>query len=99
MNLKRRHLNESQRAMVSSKVANLAVGRPPGNSANLQNISQEKAAVMLNVSPRSVADAKKVQEKATPEVIREDDGPGGGCQNSRQQKNMGVYLGVSVNFS
>jgi Domain of unknown function DUF29 len=39
-------------------------------SANLQKVSQSKAAKLLNVSPRSVADAKKVIERGTPELAR-----------------------------
>ena len=60
----RRHLSESQRAMVAAKLANLSVGdnrgahREQEGSANLQTltgVSQSEAASLLNVSPRSVA--------------------------------------------
>ncbi len=68
-NLERRHLDESQRAMVAAKVANMPEGRPP-NSANLHSlVSLASAAEKLNVSRRSVADATKVQDKAAPEII------------------------------
>lgn len=68
-NLHRRHLDESQRAMVAARLANLSrPGRPKNNSANLQNISQAEAAALLNVSTRTVADAAKVRDCATPEL-------------------------------
>jgi hypothetical protein len=65
----RRHLNESQRALVASRIANLARGG--SHSANLPNgVSQEHAAKMLGVSTRSVTSAKAVLEKGVPELVR-----------------------------
>lgn len=62
LNLHRRHLNESQRAMVAACLANMNVGR---NSANLPNkTSQDDSAAMLHVSTRSVRSAKKFNPKA-----------------------------------
>jgi hypothetical protein len=53
----------------AGKLANMNVGKPSNsNSANLPNISQTDAAELLNVSDRSVRTAKKVQEKAVPEL-------------------------------
>lgn len=72
LNLKRRHLNESQRGMVAAKLANMSVGRNwENNSANLQNknVSQTQAAELLNVGTRTVASAKKVEEKGSPELV------------------------------
>ncbi len=70
-NLKRRHLSESQRAMVAAEIATLDQGRP-GKPANLPDsapaMSQGKAAEMLNVSERLVRDAKTVKNQATPEI-------------------------------
>src|SRR5690606_27185151 len=70
LNLHRRHLNASQRAMVAAKLANMAVGRP-GNPANLPDIqvSQTDAAEQLNVGERSVRDARQVQQHGTPDMI------------------------------
>lgn len=68
-NVHRRHLNESQRAMIAAEIANLAP-KQKASSANLPNtpVTQSDAAKLLNVSTRSVTDAKKVQQKATEEV-------------------------------
>ena len=77
VNLRRRHLNESQRAMVAAKIANLPAHRPTATdkSANLPTfeaaasaVSQADAAQMLNVSERSVRAAKVVQADAAPEL-------------------------------
>jgi hypothetical protein len=70
-NLKRRHLNERQRAMIAAKIANMVVGGRETNSANLRNcpaISQAAAAIMLNVSERSVTNAATVRDRAEPEL-------------------------------
>jgi hypothetical protein len=53
MNLHRRHLNESQRAMIAKRLANMTVGgnRHSDHCANLRNgPSQDQAAEMLHVS-------------------------------------------------
>lgn len=72
LNLHRRHLNESQRAMVAAKLANMAQGERTDiePSANLQKVSQSDAAKLLNVSTRTVAAAAKVKEEASPEVVK-----------------------------
>lgn len=69
-NLKRRHLSESQRGIIAASLANMPSHRP-NKSANLQSnqVSQTTAAEMLNVSPRTVASAKKIQEEAIPEIV------------------------------
>src|ERR1700737_3180745 len=71
-NLMRRHLDESQRAMVAANVANMQHGgERTGQDANLQvaPVSRVAAAAMLNVSERSVASAAAVRDKATPEIV------------------------------
>lgn len=69
-NLKRRHLNESQRAMVAARLANMRQGERTDlePSAKSRKVDQASAATRLNVSPRLVQSAKAVQEKATPEI-------------------------------
>ena len=66
-NLHRRHLSESQRAVIASRLANMQRGgdRPSENDSNFDsanlpigNFSQPEAAEMLNVSPRTVATIK-----------------------------------------
>jgi ParB-like chromosome segregation protein Spo0J len=71
LNLHRRHLNESQRALVASRLANMRQGERTDTepSANLQKVSQATAAEMLNVSTRSVAAAAKVDEEGAPELV------------------------------
>jgi hypothetical protein len=74
-NLRRRHLNESQRALVASKLATLSHGgdRRSDQVAKLQ-FEIPKAAVaaaMLNVSERLLASAVVVRKYGTPELIRE----------------------------
>jgi len=73
LNLKRRHLSESQRAMVASRIANLKDGQT-ARSANWRTsepaVSQPDAARMLNVSERSVQRAEKIERDAIPEVTK-----------------------------
>lgn len=68
-NLTRRHLDESQRAMVAADLATMTVGRPAaGNTANLRNLSVADAAAALSVSERSVTTAKTVRQTADPAI-------------------------------
>jgi N6-adenosine-specific RNA methylase IME4 len=62
-NLRRRHLNPSQRAMVAAGIANMRQGERTDlgePSANLQKVSLEQAAEDAQVSPRSAATAREV---------------------------------------
>ncbi len=71
LNLARRHLNETQRAVVAARLANMGVGRPAAdNPANLQNISRGRAADLLHVSERSVASAAAVMKTGVAELQR-----------------------------
>jgi len=76
-NLTRRHLNEVQRASVAAKLANMPLGGAIYRSANLQTenkpLSQTQAAEMLNVSPRSVATAKKIQATGDESLVAKVD--------------------------
>jgi hypothetical protein len=69
-NLIRRHLDESQRAMVAAKLATLTHG---GDRANLplEVPTQAQAADLLNVSERSVRDARKVLDHGTPDQVQD----------------------------
>ena len=67
LNLRRRHLDESQRAMVADRVATMGEGRPK-STAEISAVSQTAAAEMLNVSRESVVMARKVQEKGSAEL-------------------------------
>ncbi len=68
LNLHRRHLSESQRAMVAAKLANLDNGQrasPIGEGA----VTQQSAADMLNVGKRTVERAREVIEGGAPELV------------------------------
>lgn len=73
-NLNRRHLNESQRALVAERLANIELGANQHTmkegSANSPILSQDAAAKKLNVSPRSIRTAKAMKQTAAPEVIK-----------------------------
>ncbi len=66
LNLHRRHLSESQRAMVAAKLTTIDASGEP--SQICETLSQPNAAKLLNVSPRLVFGAKKVLEKGVPEL-------------------------------
>jgi ParB family chromosome partitioning protein len=76
LNLKRRHLDATQRSAVAAELANMPQGNPTGNNqyerkdANLHvsSVTREEAATLLNVSPRSVATASKVKDES-PEIF------------------------------
>ena len=67
MNLHRRHLNASQRAMVAAKLANLGVGTNQSTKGSGPSI--EEAAKLLNVGHASVERAKIVLAKGDPSLI------------------------------
>lgn len=69
MNLHRRHLTESQRAMVAAKLANMKGGRPSKETVQICTVSLEQAADMLSVGRTSVSNAKKVLEHGSKEII------------------------------
>lgn len=69
LNLRRRHLSESQRGMVAAKLAKLPVGANQHREASANLPTQPAAAEMLSVSERTVRAARKVQEVGSPELI------------------------------
>ena len=77
LNLRRRHLDESQRAMIAARLANLAHGgdrtkSPIGDllvDAPIAPVSQADAAELLNVGKRSVERAREVLDEGAPELV------------------------------
>lgn len=72
LNLKRRHLNDAQRAMVAAKLAKLPHGgnRQPDQAANWRDAPTTiEAARLLNVPPRSVERARAVQDDGAPALV------------------------------
>ncbi len=75
LNLKRRHLDGSQRAMIAASLANLEHGQRADHAARDANlhvspVTRDQAAEMLQVSPRSVATAAKIEREAPQEVTQ-----------------------------
>ncbi|MGR3290347.1 MAG: Spo0J and IME4 domain-containing protein, partial [Paracoccaceae bacterium] len=68
-NLHRRHLTESQRAMVAAKLAKMELGA--NQHAQICAPSQSEAADMLNVSRRAVQTARKVEQRGAPELVEQ----------------------------
>jgi N6-adenosine-specific RNA methylase IME4 len=65
LNLQRRHLNESQRAMIAARLETMKWGRPQKETTG---ITRAAAAERLNVAPRTVARAAVVEREAAPEL-------------------------------
>jgi len=68
-NLRRRHLNTSQRAMAAAQLADLRQGARTDLASN-DAISQPEAAARLNVSRKSVQRAAQVHERGTKELVQ-----------------------------
>jgi len=64
-NLTRRHLSESQRAMIAAKIATL----PKGSHGPKGPSSTKQVSRMLKTSPMSIKRAKTVRKDGTPELI------------------------------
>lgn len=74
-NVHRRHLTESQRAMVAAKLSNLRAGGTGGRvTSSIEDVALDRrvsladAAKALNVSKTSVERARLVRDHATPDV-------------------------------
>lgn len=68
LNLHRRHLDESQRAMVAGRLATLPKGT--NQHASIEAPTQTQAADLLNVSRPSVQRAREVIEHGAPELMQ-----------------------------
>jgi len=69
-NLHRRHLSVAQRALIAAEMATGQHGGDRGGQAQAEAPpTQREAAAALNVSERSVRQARKVQARADPEVV------------------------------
>jgi N6-adenosine-specific RNA methylase IME4 len=72
-NLSRRHLDESQRAMIAGKISNMKGGENRHTLAapiGASKVSKAEAAKKLNVGAKSVERARKVLDKGTPELVQ-----------------------------
>jgi hypothetical protein len=67
--LSRRNLTPSQRALIVASLPRLAVGKPPVNSANLPNYNADDLAKRAGVSQRTMTSAYKVADNAAPAVF------------------------------
>jgi N6-adenosine-specific RNA methylase IME4 len=67
LNLKRRHMDESQRAMVAARIATMREGRQK-STTEISVVSQAKASDLLKVSPDSIQFARKVLSKGAPRL-------------------------------
>ena len=94
-NLRRRHLNESQRAMIAARVATLRRGEFAGNQHSshspigehqlLPHKDRSQAAKELNISSSSLDRARRLQRDAIPEI-----------QEMVNKGELSVNAGVSI---
>lgn len=68
LNVNRRHLNESQKAMIAAKLATLGQGRPAKNAAQAV-FTQSDVAEKFGISPDTLQRARVVQQRAEPEIV------------------------------
>jgi ParB-like chromosome segregation protein Spo0J len=69
LNLHRRHLDESQRAMVAAKLATMRQGERTDLASNEAKLDQQKAAKMMKVSRSNVQRARKVLDSGNKKLI------------------------------
>jgi len=66
LNLRRRHLDESQRAMVAAKLATLKLG----DNQHSEGLPIGRSSELLNVGERSIARAREVISRGATELVR-----------------------------
>ena len=71
VNLTRRHLDASQRAIIASRLATLQKGVRSDRSIGPSSVTQQEAADSLNVGVAQVKRARKVEDAAAAEVFSE----------------------------
>ena len=72
LNLRRRMLDESQRAMVGARIATLGRGRPSRNGST-ELLTQSQAAKILGVGVATIKRARQVLEQGTDDLIERVD--------------------------
>src|SRR5262245_54550106 len=70
MNVRRRHLDESQRGMVAARLATMRQGERTDLPSIEGRLSQADVAALLHVGVATVERAKKVQRDAAPAVVQ-----------------------------
>lgn len=73
-NLRRRQLNDSQRALIAARLAN--VGRGGGRNRGIDGVTREMAAGLLNARVRTIDSAKRVLRDSAPSVVSLVEGGG-----------------------
>ena len=68
-NIKRRHLDETQRSMIAGRLPRLQHGQKTSDEGSQTKSSLSERAAMLNVGTTSVKAAEKVLESGAPELI------------------------------
>lgn len=86
LNLHRRHLNESQRAMIGAKLANMRQGARTDleHPADLPEVSQSDAATLMNVGERTLREAKAILRHAPEKAADVEAGKKSLCQVKRE---------------
>jgi hypothetical protein len=97
LNLKRRHLDTSQRAMIAAKLANMRQGeRTDLPSFEGKSVSQEQAAKLLNVGLASVERAKVVRDSGDLALIEAVEAGQVSVAGAVERIHRGIVTGVAM---
>jgi hypothetical protein len=69
-NLRRRHLRDSQRALIAARLANMPRGARTDRGKRLDSISTLRASQLLNTRARTVSNAKVVRDNGVSELVK-----------------------------